>query len=764
VTPTSHRIDATNLLATPSHRFELGSARRPDGLEIEVTSNSLVRNGRPWLAVMGEFHYSRCPAGEWRRELLKMKAGGIDIAATYVFWIHHEQVQGKWDWAGRRSLREFVKRCGEVDLPIVVRCGPWCHGEVRNGGFPDWVQAMGRRTRSDDPEYLAHVKRLYEEIAGQLQGLLWKDGGPVIGIQLDNEYGGPAEHLLTLKSMARQAGLDVPLYTRTGWPNLATVMPFGEILPLYGAYAEGFWDRSIAPMPGRYWHAFAFTSLRTDVNIGADQLGAREAEDAADALQYPYLTCELGGGMPSSYHRRIQIEPRDVYSVALVKIGSGSNLPGYYMYHGGTNPTADLNETQASGYHNDLPAMTYDFQAPLGEFGQVRPHYHLLRRLHLFLRDWEPLAGMRAAFPSQRPSSGSDAHTLRWSVRTDGSGGFVFVNNYQRLLPMPAKPDVQFDISLKHGIVRFPFEPITIPADSSFLWPFHMDLGGVRLVYATAQPMCRFDHERTDYFVFAQTAGVPSEFVFGSGVTVESTSGVETRIDGQIRIMQPATGAEPSIQLRTNDGRRIAIIVLDEPTSLGCWKLGARVILSRANLFLDGKTLHICAAKPEDLGVQILPFARTRHEATAAAPMEVVAELIRDAGPARTVRMGSHGVAEQPDDSNYAHAALWRIRLPQDTDPGRDLLLRIRYIGDVARLELDGKLLADNFYNGDVFEVGLKRFAPDIYRGELILWILPMPGDAPIYLSHAQPPDGVLVAGVDVVETFEREVQLPPVR
>jgi hypothetical protein len=761
----THVIDATKIPGTPPQQYKMGTAARPDGRTVTVSSTSLLRDGKPWLPVMGEFHYARYPANEWRDELLKMKAGGIDIAATYVFWIHHEEVNGLWDWTGQRSLRDFVTICKEIDLPIVVRCGPWCHGEVRNGGIPDWAMKMGRKIRSDDPDYLAKVKLLYAQIADQLKGLLWKDGGPVIGIQLENEYGGRGDHLMSLKKIARDVGLDVPLYTRTGWPQLLTSVPVGEILPLYGGYAEGFWDREITAMPGRYWQAFILTPLRTDVNIGADQLGQREARDAADVKHYPYLTCELGGGMPSSYHRRIWIDPRDIYAVAISKVGSGSNLPGYYMYHGGTNPIgklSTLNETQATNYHNDLPTMTYDFQAPLGEFGQARPHYHLLRRLHLFLYDFgEQLTSMRAMFPAQRPKDGADNETLRWSIRTDGKSGFVFVNNYQRLLDMPEKKDVQFEIKLSSVSIKLPLNPITIPGDSSFFWPFNMDLDGARLIHATAQPICRFEKDGTSYFVFVEIPDVPAEFVFDGGVKIESTNGIESRDGGRLTVRRLQTGPEPAIRLQTESGKRVAIIFLDETTSLTCWKLRGRVVLSRANLSLDGPTLRVRSNQPKDLAVQILPAEDTILEAAGSPAVPVSFEPVKAAGPVRAIKMGSHRVAEQPSDADYQQAAAWRIKLPPDTNPKRDLLLRIKYTGDVARLELGGKLLTDNFYNGDGFEVGLKRFAPDIYRKELVLKVLPMPKDAPIYISHWPQPDGANLDSVEVVETIEQTMTFP---
>lgn len=130
--------------------------------------------------------------------------------------------------------------------------------------------------------------------------------------------------------------------------------------------------------------------------------------------------------------------PEDALSLAIVKLGSGSNLLGYYMYHGGTNPEGDtyLNETQrtlATNY-NDLPVKTYDFQAPLGEFGQTYPHYYSLRPLHLFLQDYgASLAPMTATFPTPQDLKKGEDTQLRWSYRSLGYSAFVFVNNYERL-------------------------------------------------------------------------------------------------------------------------------------------------------------------------------------------------------------------------------------------------------------------------------------------------------------------------------------------
>jgi len=763
--------------APSAEGFHLGTARRPDGATLAVDSASLRLDGRPWAPAMGEFHYARYPAAEWRDELLKIKAGGVDILATYVFWIHHEESEGQWDWSGRRHLGEFVRLAGAAGLKVVVRCGPWSHGEVRNGGLPDWLLQKGWTVRSDDPRYLAAARTLFGQVAAQLRGLLWKDGGPVIGLQVDNEYNGPAEHLLTLKRIARDVGLDVPLYTRTGWPALTTPMPFGEIVPLYGSYAEGFWDRELTSMPARYWTAFRFSTLRIDTNIANEQFGNRNVQDAPDVTRYPYLTCEIGGGMMNSYHRRILIDPADIESITLVKLGSGSTLPGYYMYHGGTNPEGKLTtlmeaqDTPATN-NNDLPVKNYDFQAPLGQYGQIRPHYHLLRRLHLFLHDFGgPLAGMPPALPEVIPQGRDDIATLRWAVRSNGAAGFVFVSNYERARRLPAKAGVQFAIRLPDRTLIFPAAPVTVAGDSRFFWPFNLDLGhGVVVAWATAQPVCLVDDGEVRTVFFAETAGVPAQFA----------------IAGEPAPRTAPAGRAPALRARGTDGGSVQIVVLSEADSLSLWKGEwrgrERVFLTSAGLVIDGDQLRLTSPERSDLRIGILPaptdiaggekdgvFMRfvpppPRPAAFAASVVE-----IQPAGPAREIHLGhaSDPVAEQPSDADFAQAAVWRMRLPDNLDLSTDPLLRIRYIGDVARATLNSRLITDDFFHGATWEIGLRRHAPEILRGDLRIAILPLRRDAvtgsarKVYLADELIPDFgnaasvVQLQGVEIIPRYQ---------
>jgi len=122
---------------------------------IALTNRYVEIVGRPAIPVSGELHYSRVPREEWEERLRLLRSGGITIVATYVFWNHHEVEPGGVSFDGRLDLAAFVRLCEGIGLDVVVRIGPWCHGEARNGGFPDRVQDAPVAHRTDDPAYLA---------------------------------------------------------------------------------------------------------------------------------------------------------------------------------------------------------------------------------------------------------------------------------------------------------------------------------------------------------------------------------------------------------------------------------------------------------------------------------------------------------------------------------------------------------------------------------------------------------------------------------
>ena len=372
--------------------------------------------------------------------------------------------------------------------------------------------------RTTDPRFLGFVAQFYDQIGKQLAGLLWKDGGPVIGVQIENEYGrrgpdGGSAYILRLKRMAQAAGLDVPLYSVTGWDN--SVWAPGEFLPVYGGYPDAPWASGSGPIPPSEVYLFRFGS-RISGDMGV--IGASHAETPQTDPRTPFLTAEVGAGMQDTYHRRPIVSGDDVAAIVPVMIGSGANLLGYYMYQGGENPEGKLgplNESKSTGYPTDVPVKNYDFEAPLSSFGRERPSYRDLKLFNYFLNDFGPeLAPMSVHAPSTVPSGPSDVSTVRVAARTREDSGFLFVNNHVRGLNTTEHKSVQVRLQLPSGPVLVPTRPVDVPADSYFVWPVNMDLSGLRLRYSTAQPFCRMVSGQTVLYVFFAVPGISPEFSF----------------------------------------------------------------------------------------------------------------------------------------------------------------------------------------------------------------------------------------------------------
>lgn len=484
--------------------------KNPKGEEINVTSRYFTRNGKPWIGVMGEFHFSRYSRENWHRELAKMKAGGITIVSTYLFWIYHEEIEGKMDFGGDNDIRAFIEECKDVGLDVVIRIGPWAHGECRNGGFPDWLLKKDYKLRDNNEEYLAVVKKWYQSIYNEVKGLFYKDGGNIIAVQIENEFVDNAEHLAKLKEIAVECGFIAPIYTVTGWNSASGAkIPVDEVVPVFGGYCEAPWENHmnrLSPSP----HYF-FNRMRNDSAIGTDLIAKTQSDGwQLPYERYPFATCELGGGIEVTHHRRPIIKPMDIYAVSLVKLGDGNNLVGYYMYHGGTNKIGEMstfNETKATGYPNDYPILSYDFQAPLSEYGEVREQYGLLNMLHMFVNDFGEEFAQMIAVDSENTVAVDDTNSLRYGMRTNGKSGFVFVNHYQRLTELA---DIENAV-ISAGNVEFP--PIDVKGEVSFFMPFNMKMGDSVLEYATAQPLCKCD----DTYFFAEIPNIKAEYKFSKG-------------------------------------------------------------------------------------------------------------------------------------------------------------------------------------------------------------------------------------------------------
>ncbi|MRW92254.1 glycoside hydrolase family 35 [Duganella sp. FT80W] len=614
--------------------LRLGSAVAPNGDTLGTNARYLTRNGAPWLPVMGEFHYSRTPASQWEAELRKMKAAGIDIVASYVMWNHHEETEGKFDWSGNRDLRRFVQLATKAGLDVVVRVGPWAHAEVRYGGIPDWV-VNAMPTRSNDPQYMRLIERLYGQIGQQLKGQLWKDGGHVIGIQLENEYNidGPGKgvaHIAALKKLALKAGMDVPYYTVTGWDG--TIYPSGEVTPVFGGYPDEPWGISTKELPPKETYAFRFDT-RVSGDLGAQTAAHAPGTAETDKDVTPFLGAEYGAGLPFMYRRRTVVSADDIASMLPVQLGSGVNLMGYYMFHGGRNPLSlggsGMEESTLSGGYNDTTMISYDFQAPLGPDGQQRKVLEKLRPYHLFLHAFgSRLAPMTVRKPDASPATPDDLKTARFAVRSEGDRGFLFVNNHVRQYPMAAQQATQFNIHLQGQSITLPSKPVDIADGAYFIWPLNLDLDGTNLHYATAQPVTLLDQGKAGVVaVFAASAGVPVEFALGDGaqvsapgaklsqlVTVGGSTGTYTLVSG----VQPGTGAAISVQRSGKRPLTIVVLTAEQAQQLSVVQLAgqSRLLLSADQAYVDGNALQLRSVGDSKFRFAVYPALSGAPKAT----------------------------------------------------------------------------------------------------------------------------------------------------
>lgn len=652
---------ALSLGSNADVKFKFGENVNPQGVAFEVDGKGFVVGGNRILPVMGEIHYARVPEKEWRREICKMRAGGVSIIATYIFWIHHEGEQGKWDWSGNRNLRRFVQICGEEGIPVVLRIGPFCHGEVYQGGFPDWLVSKAQmdpkryKLRSLAPGFIEETEKLYNNIAAQVRGLMWKDGGPIVGVQIENECRGPWDYLVKLKTLAENAGFNVPFFTRTGWPKLNGKAEFGKLLPLYGDYADGFWDRKLTDMPGEYKDAFIFKKTRLSGVIATETFGNnQDTQMERSDLSYPYLTCELGGGMMPSYHRRINISGREMLPLAVCKVGSGSNLPGYYMYHGGTNPYNQLHtmaETQASAVtnYNDMPVMSYDFQAPLGEMGQINPvSFHEGRWFHQFLADWGDALSLAEV------DSLSDNYAHR--------GQFVFRNDYVRIINENGHASVT---------------------------PDGMEWGKMKITSSSIQPFAKADGQL--YFI-----------------PVPGLKKYQAVINGKRYTFKPNRPL-------TVNGKTLCLLSFDT---------------AKTAYVIDGK-MHFA----RNGGIVYKMNGKIVEEVwTPSADMSIIYNKVKEASKLRIIKVGQQKVAAMPVDSDFDNAAIWEIQLPENAK--NDDFIELSYLGDCARIYADGRLIADNFWNGKTFLVRVS----DLLGKKIELRILPFSDTSLIYYQKEQKP------------------------
>ena len=743
----------------------------------QVDNRSFLKNGKRFLPVMGEFHFSRYEPEDWEEELLKMRAGGVDIAATYVFWIHHEERQGEWDFTGCRDLRRFLEICRRIDMPVWLRIGPWAHGECRNGGFPDWVVSdPERKVRTNDPAYLELVKAFYNKVGEQAAGMTAKDGGPVLGIQLENEYGhcgGPSDreegmaHLLTLKRLAKEAGLDAPYYTATGWGG--AYVADGEMLPVLGGYVDAPWAEHVEQMPASA--NFVFSAYKQDENIGSDLKREDSAGFTFDPSRNPYLTAELGGGLQVTSHRRTWPSAKDIEAQSVCMLGGGANLLGYYMYHGGINPDgkySTLQESRATGYNNDLPVKSYDFQTCIRESGEINKSFGTLKKLHLLLHDFgESLAGTQTFFAQKQPESPEDLHTLRVTARVnpETGAGFLFVNNHQRHRTMEVHPDAS--VRLQFPDHEKEIDRLHLPEGACGVIPFDFPFADAVLEKTNAFLLCRLG-ERLFFYLPDEISNQASDQAFDA----ISDQGGE-KPDGRT--------AERKPYFVWKNGKSCDVAVLSESEADRAFRFGNRLYVTErpddcliekdGKLYLITKaeketlTVYAETGEPQRLTVEAAHAGAQRNDALEAEHGNGNGALEAEAGRAQAA--ARFELVKEADDAQgkalYREYAVHmdipeKLRGEAPASCGcHQLYLEADYAGDRAEIYVDGRLADDWFTNGETWHAALKRLG---YPSRLTLRIystdnpIPNPYGNRVYYDLPVK-EGCGLFGVRVIPEYE---------
>lgn len=699
--------------------------------EISFTNYYLQKNERPFFAVSGEFHFSRMSEDRWEDELIKMKMGGINVVATYFFWNHHEEEEGVFRFDGRRNLRKFVELCGKHGLYVILRVGPFCHGEVRNGGVPDWLYGKPFEPRSLNEGFLSCTRRLYTQIAAQVDGLFFKDCGPIIGVQIDNEYMHSSapwemttgtsnewlslgtegnEYMLRLKALAAECGLLPVFYTCTGWGGAATP---DSMVPLWGGYAFRPWLFYSYKGEHPATEEYVYQDYHNDHVICTSDFKPSYRPETR-----PYSCCEMGGGMMCSYYYRFQLPYKSVDAMANIKIASGCNFLGYYMFHGGSNPTGKhglfLNEGQ-------VPKISYDYQAALGEFGQVRESYRRLKSIHYFVQTFgEKLCALQTVLPEGASQiAPKDDKTLRWAVRTDGRRGFLFINNYQDHFSLPRRENENVTLCLDGETLTW---DVSIAGDENAILPFHFDMDGIDLVQASAQAVTKTIGGDETTYVFLVPDGMRGRFVFEAGSRVNGGEGNVYTCEETVRVERFSVKKGPVQRQVLVLGREMAncMFRLDDDC----------LVFTDGVLLQDENGIRLESTEASNL-VHVYPangFAGMRN--------------VRRLEPRGSDCLGAYVVETTPHRTEalvkQVGPSRFTVQLPETVLDGvKDARLQIEYTGDIGNAFLNGRLISDNFANGAVWEIGLKDFADELENGCITLYLVPLKEGARVNVESA---------------------------
>jgi beta-galactosidase len=322
---------------------------------LRTEGTHFVLNGRPFQILSGELEYTRIPRADWRDRLSKVKAMGLNTITVYVFWNAHERTPGVYDFAGQNDVAEFVREAKQAGLWVVLRPGPYVCAEWDLGGYPAWLlKDRAMLLRSSQPGYLDASRRWMLRLGKELAPLQASRGGPILAVQVENEYGSftvkedRQAYLAQVKQIVLDAGFgESLLYTADGGDEL----PNGSIPGMFAAvdYGTGDAERSLGLL--KKFRAKAPVYVAEYWDGWFDHWG--ENHQVTDATKQ-------------------EAEIRQV-------IASGGSI-NLYMIHGGTT-FGWMNGANLSDGEYQPDVSSYDYDAPIDEAGRLRPKYFALRKM-----------------------------------------------------------------------------------------------------------------------------------------------------------------------------------------------------------------------------------------------------------------------------------------------------------------------------------------------------------------------------------------------
>ncbi|PKK20958.1 galactosidase, beta 1 [Columba livia] len=336
-------------------RYKIGGVKDiPErSFGIDYDSGCFVKDGRPFRYISGSIHYSRVPRYYWSDRLLKMKMAGLDAIQTYVPWNYHETQMGVYDFSGDKDLEHFLQLASDTGLLVILRAGPYICAEWDMGGLPAWLlEKKSIVLRSSDSDYLAAVEKWMGVLLPKMRPHLYQNGGPVIMVQVENEYGSyfacDYDYLRFLLKLFRQhLGDEVVLFTTDG--------------------ASQFHLRC-----GALQGLYATVDFAPGGNVTAAFLAQRGSEPRG-----PLVNSEFYTGWLDHWGHRHSVVPTETIAKTLNEIlACGANV-NLYMFIGGTN----------FAYWNgaNMPyapqPTSYDYDAPLSEAGDLTEKYFALREV-----------------------------------------------------------------------------------------------------------------------------------------------------------------------------------------------------------------------------------------------------------------------------------------------------------------------------------------------------------------------------------------------